>query len=104
MNTLLRLPQDLFQHTMRFYQPATPSARCIHDLRDHEEKAELELGAMVSAGQHGWYAPGYFDCRRFDWHQFSCQTFQDEVAPRITTSRRTSVFFYFKYYLFEGFH
>jgi len=49
MNILCKLPRDVFEHTLTFYTPVVPSARCIRTLIQSIDTFRQELSEIGGA-------------------------------------------------------
>jgi len=73
MEVLLKMPDDLFRHTMRLYNPQTKTAGLISALKKKLEWCEVEFEK---------YNPNRFERKGFQATQEMCDAFSTIVSPK----------------------
>jgi len=73
MDVLLEMPDDLFRHTMRFYNPLTKEANHISKLKLKLEWCQVEFAK---------YNPYRFERKGFQAVEEMCLAFSKIVCPK----------------------
>ena len=73
MEALLKMPEDLFRHTMRFHNPQTKTAELISALKKTLELAQVEFAKCF---------PYRFERKGFQAVEEMCKGFSTFVSPK----------------------